>query len=174
MTVVNDFFKEVTGKYGQKAKETADSLAKASVGKKIKSASEAIAALEKYQANIYKKFSQADLNAIGNAIESMNHAALAKNLKSFSTAFTFIGYGRNAPDITPSLVSGIKTGDFKPFFLKVETLLAGYYASEGVAFIFAVLTGSGLGIFAFGLLLALAGAMIDESFVQKINNDIFG
>ncbi|EFB4160652.1 TPA: hypothetical protein N6086_004716, partial [Escherichia coli] len=47
--------------------------------------------------------------------------------------------------------------------------IAGNAATALVALVFSILTGSALGIIGYGLLMAVTGALIDESLVEKAN-----
>ncbi|RYM53340.1 hypothetical protein BSQ97_10240 [Serratia proteamaculans] len=168
-----DFFKEATAKYGENSAAIARELANSAKGKKIRSATEAIQAYNKYGPAIMKKFSVDDRQAIARALESVNRDLVAKNLAKFSKAFGAVGYTIDAVALAKELAKGIRTGDFTSFYVKVETLAVGLVASALVAFTFAVLTTSPFGILAYGLLLALTGALIDEKLMQKVNDTIF-
>ncbi|MDC9084511.1 colicin-like pore-forming protein [Escherichia coli] len=63
-------------------------------------------------------------------------------------------------------VSGQRTG---VLFVKTEAIIAGNAATALVALVFSILTGSALGIIGYGLLMAVTGALIDESLVEKAN-----
>ncbi len=54
-------------------------------------------------------------------------------------------------------------------FVKTEAIIAGNAATALVALVFSILTGSALGIIGYGLLMAVTGALIDESLVEKAN-----
>ncbi|CAI0858148.1 colicin-like pore-forming protein [Serratia quinivorans] len=168
-----DFFKETTAKYGENSAAIARELADSAKGKKLRNATEAMQTYNKYGPAIMKKFSVADRQAIARALESVNRDLVAKNLAKFSKAFGAVGYTIDAAALAKELAKGIRTGDFTSFYVKVETLSAGLIASAIVAFTFAVLTTTPFGILAYGLLLALTGALIDEKLIQKINDKIF-
>lgn len=168
-----DFFKEATAKYGENSAAIARELANSAKGKKIRNAAEAMQAYNKYGPAIMNKFSTADRQAIARALESLNRDLAAKNLAKFSKAFGAVGYTIDAVALAKELAKGIRTGDFTSFFVKVETISAGLVASAIVAFTFAVLTTTPLGILAYGLLLALTGALINEGLIQKVNDSIF-
>jgi len=171
---VADFYTEVFNKYGEKAKAAAENLANKAKGKRIRSAGEAMAAFNKYQQQIDNKFNQADRQAIANALASQNMDEISKNLARFSKAFSALGYGLTVKDLVESLTEAARTGNYNQFFLKVETVIAGYYVSELVAFSFAVLTGSAIGVLGFGLIIALASSFVDDSLVDEVNHLIFG
>lgn len=62
-----------------------------------------------------------------------------------------------------------RTDNWCPFFVKTETIIAGNAATALVALVFSILTGSALGIIGYGLLMAVTGALIDETLVEKAN-----
>lgn len=62
-----------------------------------------------------------------------------------------------------------RTDNWRPFFVKTETIIAGNAATALVALVFSILTGSALGIIGYGLLMAVTGALIDETLVEKAN-----
>lgn len=166
-------FKEVAAKFDEQAQTSAKKFSYTAKGKRIRNADKALAAFNKYKGNINKKFSQKDREAIANAIAGLKQAELAKKLKICTRAPGFISYGLNILDIIPVSVTSIKTGDYKAFYLKVETFLVGYYATEAVALVFSIITGSALGILGFALLMAMFGTLIDDSLVREINDTIF-
>ena len=63
----------------------------------------------------------------------------------------------------------VRTDNWRPFFVKTETIIAGNAATALVALVFSILTGSALGIIGYGLLMAVTGALIDETLVEKAN-----
>nr|WP_261422549.1 colicin-like pore-forming protein [Serratia quinivorans] len=52
-------------------------------------------------------------------------------------------------------------------------MIAGKLASALVAFAFAALTATPLGILGFGLIMAITGALVDTKLMDQINNSIF-
>ena len=63
----------------------------------------------------------------------------------------------------------VRTDNWRPFFVKTETIIAGNTATALVALVFSILTGSALGIIGYGLLMAVTGTLIDETLVEKAN-----
>ncbi|MCV5208537.1 colicin-like pore-forming protein, partial [Escherichia coli] len=61
---VNDFYKELASKYGDKLEKEAKALADEAKGKKIRNANEAIKAFDRYKDVLNKKFSVSDREAI--------------------------------------------------------------------------------------------------------------
>ncbi|HGF1627565.1 TPA: colicin-like pore-forming protein [Escherichia coli] len=66
---------------------------------------------------------------------------------------------------------GGKTSIFShPVYLFLrEFSLQDFRGGSLVALVFSILTGSALGIIGYGLLMAVTGALIDESLVEKAN-----
>lgn len=168
-----DFFKEVFNKFGANSSAIAEELANAAKGKQIKSFDEAMAAYNKYGSAIHSKFSVADREAIVRALESVDRNLVASNLSKFSRAFGAVGITIDSAALSTELYKGIRTGDYSSFYLKAETITFGLAASAILAFTFAALAATPLGILAFGLLLAITSALIDEALMQRINNTIF-
>ncbi len=63
----------------------------------------------------------------------------------------------------------VRTDNWRPFFVKTETIRAGNAATPLVALVFSILTGSTLGIIGYGLLMAVTDTLIDETPVEKAN-----
>ncbi|MFT4274549.1 MAG: colicin-like pore-forming protein [Pantoea sp.] len=171
--ITADFYGEVLDSAGEKASQTAQQLASAAQGKTLRSAQEALTAFNTYQGNILSKFGAQDLQAIANAIASADSTKMAQDMAQYSKALSLISIGLDVKDVVTSLVDAIETGDYSKFFLKVETVGAGMLATEIVAFVFAAMTGSVLGTLAFGLLMALTGAMITDKVISDVNDAIF-
>ncbi|MCS3405878.1 colicin-like pore-forming protein [Serratia sp. AKBS12] len=168
-----DYFKEVTAKYGVNSAAIARELADSAKGKKIRNVTEALQAYEKYGLAIHRKFSVQDREAIARALESVNRDLVAQNLAKFSKAFGAVGYTIDAVSLSVELAKGIRTGDYKSFYVRAETIGASLAASALVAFTFAVLTATPLGILAYGLLLAITSTLINDALIRKINDTIF-
>ncbi|WP_419793225.1 colicin-like pore-forming protein (plasmid) [Serratia fonticola] len=168
-----DYFKEVTAKYGVNSAAIARELADSAKGKKIRNVTEALQAYERYGSAIHRKFSVQDREAIARALESVNRDLVAKNLAKFSKAFGAVGYTIDAVSLAVELAKGIRTGDYKSFYVRAETIGASLAASAIVAFTFAVLTATPLGILGYGLLLAITSTLINDALIQKINDKIF-
>lgn len=168
-----DFLKEQTAKFGEKAGQTAQKLADAAQGNTLRNADEALAAFSKHQANIYARFGESDRQAMANALASLDANKLSQDLAKYSRALSLVSYGLDAFALAKELQNSLNTGDFKPFFLKVESMGVGLLATELVAWVFAVMTGSVIGILGFGLLMTLTGALINEQLMDDVNNALF-
>ena len=91
ISIASDFYKALTEKFGDKLLNEAKVLESAAKGKKLRNASEAMAAFEKYKDNLNKKFNKVDRIAIAKALESIDKAAMAAQLQKFSKMFGVVG-----------------------------------------------------------------------------------
>lgn len=169
-----DFYAALTEKFGDKASTLAKELAQSAKGKKIRSASEAIEVFEKHKDAINHKFGAQDKQAISNALNSMDKALMAKNLATFSKGFGGVGKVMDYVDAATAFNNSVSSGDWKPFLIKVETLVAGNLATALVAFAFGLTATTPIGIIAFAVLMAVTSAYVDEKFITIINRDLLG
>lgn len=165
-----DFYKELTDKFSDKASVLAQDFASKTRGKLINSVDDALAAFDRFKDVLDKKYSAADREAISNALMHRDHAQMASNLAKFSKAFGFVGTAIDIYDVfVVELSKAIKTNAWRPFFVKVESLVAGKVATGITAFAFSALAGGSLGILGFALIMALVGAFVDENLMEDIN-----
>lgn len=169
-----DFYKELTSKYGDNASKIAQELADTAKGKQIRNVDEALKAFDQYKNVLNKKFSAKDREAIAKALESVDRGLMAKNLAKFSKAFGVTSKVIDGIDIVVEFKKAVRTDIWRPFFVKLETLAAGAGASWLVAFAFAALTATPLGIVGFGFLIAIVGFLINDELIEKINKDVLG
>ncbi|MBX9479083.1 hypothetical protein J8Z85_08135 [Yersinia enterocolitica] len=169
-----DFYKELTSKYGDNASKIAQELAEAAKGKQIRNVDEALKAFGQYKDVLNKKFSAKDREAMAKALESVDRGLMAKNLAKFSKAFGVTSKVIDGIDIVVEFKKAVRTDIWRPFFVKLETLAAGAGASWLVAFAFAVLTATPLGIVGFGFLIAIVGFLINDELIEKINKGVLG
>jgi len=166
-----DFYKELTDKLSMQAAEVAKSLAQEAKGKKIRSAREALNAFEKYGDDIFEKYSIQDRKAIANAVESINRDKMAKILKRFSTGMGVVGKIVDGYDLLiMQLPNSIRTNNWRPFFVKVESLLAGAAATAVTAFAFSIILGTPLGLLGFALIMTLVSAFVNDELMEKANS----
>lgn len=161
-----DFYKEVFNSYGEKAEKLAKTMAEQAKGKKIRNAEDALKAYNKYNNNINRKIDAKDRKAIAAALESVKVDDIAKNLKKFSKSMGFVSY---ANDLRIELIKAMETDNWRPFFVKAETILVGISAAGIVGLGFSFLLGGPLGLLGYGLLLAGIGALIDDNLVEEAN-----
>ncbi|WP_237584691.1 MULTISPECIES: colicin-like pore-forming protein [Proteus] len=164
-----DFYKEVFNAYGDKARKLAESLAQQARGKAIRNVDDALKAYEKYKADINRRINAKDRKAIATALESIKLDDIAQKLKKFSKGMTYTGYAINFSDWATELHKAIQTDDWRPFFVKTETLIVGMAATSVAGFTFSVLLGGPIGILGYGLIMAGVGALINDDLVEKAN-----
>ncbi|SUB99387.1 colicin-like pore-forming protein [Proteus penneri] len=164
-----DFYKEVFNAYGDKARKLAESLAQQVRGKTIRNVDDALKAYEKYKVDINRRINAKDRKAIATALESIKIDDIAQKLKKFSKGMTYTGYAINFSDWATELHKAIQTDDWRPFFVKTETLIVGMAATSVAGFTFGVLLGGPIGILGYGLIMAGVGALINDDLVEKAN-----
>ncbi|HAU5602967.1 TPA: hypothetical protein JD320_002142 [Citrobacter koseri] len=169
---VNDFYKELTSKYGDKLAKEARELADDAKGKKLRNAQEAIKAFDKYKDSLNKKFSVADRNAIAKALESLNKEQMAKQLKIYGKAFGFVGEAIQWSGFFNDLAKGFKTGNWNDAIISGEKIAAGKLASVMVAVAFSAMTVNPVGILGFAAIMAVTSALITDERLNKVNNFI--
>ncbi|ROP59156.1 colicin pore forming domain-containing protein [Enterobacter sp. BIGb0383] len=165
-----DFYKELTEKFGEQSAKVSEELAAAAKGKTIKNADEALKAFEKYKDVLNKKFSVKDREAISNALESLKRDEMAKNFARFSKAFKYVGNTIDVYDTAMELKKAVETDNWRPFFVKLESLAAGRAATAITAFSYSIILGTPLGIFGFAIMMTLVSVFVDDKFVEKINS----
>lgn len=164
-----DFYKEVFNSYGEKAEKLAKTMAEQAKGKKIRNAEDALEAYNKYNNNINRKIDAKDRKAIAAALESVKVDDIAKNLKKISKSMGFVSYVIDANDLRIELIKAMETDNWRPFFVKAETILVGISAAGIVGLGFSFLLGGPLGLLGYGLLLAGIGTLIDDNLVEEAN-----
>lgn len=165
-----DFYKELTEKYSQNASILAQKIAEKSYGKTIRGVDQALVVFDKYKNVLNSKYSVADREAIASALMSVDRAQMALSLAKFSKAFNFVGLSIDVYDVVVELNNAIKTQNWRPLFVKLESLAVGRSASAITAFAFSLITGTAMGVFGFALIMALVGAFIDDSLIEEVNS----
>nr|WP_191622470.1 colicin-like pore-forming protein [Pseudomonas fluorescens] len=167
-----DFYKEVTAKYGEKASALAKELADKAQGKRIRNAQQALNAFDQYKGVLDKKFSVKDRQAIANTLEALDNERMSKDLARLSKAFGSVGNVMDFVDLATEARKATQTGNWLPFFIKAETILAGKGATAAVAAVFGMMTGATLGLLGFALLMAVASALVTDERVTELNDFI--
>ncbi|MBG5951133.1 hypothetical protein I5E72_15445 [Proteus terrae] len=164
-----DFYKEVFNAYGDKARKLAESLAQQTRGKTIRNVDDALKAYEKYKADINRKINAKDRKAIATALESIKLDDITQKLKKFSKGMAYTSYAINFADWATELHKAIQTDNWRPFFVKTETIIVGMAGTAITGFTFSVLLGGPIGILGYGLIMAGVGALINDDLVEKAN-----
>ena len=163
------FYEGTFERFGEISRNIARELADAAKGKKLRNAQEALDAFEKYGEAIRRKFGSKDRAAIAAALESLSRDEMAKNMARFSRAFMLTAEAINFYDLYTELVKAVKTEQWRPFFVKAETLLAGKGATAITAWAFSIIAGTPLRILGFALVIAIVSAMIDDQLIERVN-----
>ncbi|MGC0990073.1 colicin-like pore-forming protein [Pantoea agglomerans] len=167
-----DFMAEITGKYSQQASALAQEYAEHAKGKTLRNVDEALAAFNNYKNSLGAKFSAADRNAIANALNSVQYSSYATQLAKFSKGFGYYGVATDTYETVKELIKAFLTDNWRPALVKIEAMTAGKVAVVAVAFTFAALAGTPIGILGYGVLLALTSALIDDALINKINTSL--
>lgn len=119
--------------------------------------------------NINKKVSTKDREAIAKALESVKVNDIANNLKKFGKGMGFVSNAMYVNDLRIELIKAIRTDNWRPFFVKAETIGAGMAVSAVVGFAFSALLGGPVGILGYALIMAGVGALIDDELIERAN-----
>ncbi|EJL9672462.1 colicin [Escherichia coli] len=167
--LTSDFYRTIYNEFGKQASELAKELASVSQGKQIKSVDDALNAFDKFRNNLNKKYSIQDRMAISKALEAINQVHMAENFKLFSKAFGFTGKVIDRYDVAVELQKAVKTDNWRPFFVKLESLAAGRAASAVTAWTFSVMLGTPVGILGFAIIMAAVSALVNDKFIEQVN-----
>jgi len=102
----------------------------------------------------------------------MDQAEVVQKLSVMQRGFGVASKSVDVATLTNEISKAVQTGNWHPVFIKIETLLAGALASQLLAYYFAALIVSPLGVLLFAVLLASASAAIDESALEELNSFI--
>lgn len=163
------FYQTLTEKYGQKYSLLAQDIAEKSKGKKIGNVNEALAAFEKYQDVLNKKFSKADRDAIFNALESVKYDDWAKHLDKFAKYLKITGRVSFGYDLVSDVLKVRDTGDWKPLFLTLEKKAVDTGLSYLVVLMFSLIAGTTLGIWGVAIVTGILCSFIDKSMLNDLN-----
>lgn len=164
-----DFYNQLSGKFGEHSSKIAKELAEASRGKQIKGVNDALKSYDKFRNRLNKKYSIKDRQAISHALESINRAEMAKSFAIYSKAFGFVSKGMDLVDVATELQKAITTDNWRPFFVKMESLVAGRVASAVTAWTFALMVGTPVGILGFAIIMATMSALVNDNLMEDIN-----
>lgn len=164
-----NFYTELTNRFGEQSAKIAQELADAAKGKQIRNADEALKAFNKYKDVLNKKFSVKDREAIARALESLNRDQMAKSLAKFSKAFNYVGWTIVGYDTVKEIEKALESNNWRPVFVKLESLAAGRAATALTAFAFSIILGAPLGILGFAIMMTLVSAFIDDSLMEDVN-----
>ncbi|WP_317180092.1 colicin-like pore-forming protein [Lelliottia amnigena] len=168
----SDFFKELFNRYGDLQGQIAQELTEASKGKKLRSIDDALKSFGTFKGNFENLYSESERKAISYALESLNRAELAKNLKMFGRAFGMTSVFIDSYEVVVEFKKAIDTNNWRPFFVKAETFFAGMGAGALTAWAFSIILGTTLGVLGFALIMAAVSALVNDSLMEKVNKAI--
>ncbi|WP_174508507.1 colicin-like pore-forming protein [Klebsiella oxytoca] len=172
ISIAADFYKSLSEKFGDKLANEAKKLESLAKGKKLRNASEAIAAFDKYKNNLNKKFSSADRNAIAKALESIDKATMAVQLQKFSKMFGVVGEALQWGSFLNAVAKGFRTGSWNDAIIAGEKIAATKLASLLVVVAYGAIATTPIGIIGFSAILAITAALITDKALQDLNNFI--
>ncbi|EFG8320749.1 TPA: hypothetical protein OQQ84_003833 [Shigella boydii] len=167
-------------KYKVLSREIADNI-KNFQGKTIRSYDEAMASVNKLMANPDLKINAADRDAIVNAWKAFDAEDMGNKFAALGKTFKAADYVMKANNVREKSIEGYQTGNWGPLMLEIESwVLSGIASAVALSFFSAIFgTFAMLGVFSTSLagilaviLAGLVGALIDDNFVDKLNNEI--
>lgn len=150
-------------------------------GKTIRSYDDAMMSLNKILTNPNLKINAKDRDAIINAWESLNAKDLGNKFAALSKTFKIADYAIKANNVRTKSIEGYQTGNWGPLLREVESWVASGIAASVTLAVFSVTLGTmllwaGVPATAVGILgimlSALVGALIDDKFIERLNNEI--
>lgn len=172
ISIAADFYKSLSEKFGDTLSNEAKALEGMAKGKKLRNASEAIAAFDKYKNNLNKKFSSADRSAIAKALESIDKATMAAQLHKFSKMFGVVGEAMQWGNFLNAIAKGFRTGSWNDAIIAGEKIAATKLASLLVVVAYGAIATTPIGIIGFSAILAITAALITDKALQDLNNFI--
>lgn len=167
-------------KYKVLSREIADNI-KNFQGKTIRSYDEAMASVNKLMANPDLKINAADRDAIVNAWKAFDAEDMGYKFAALGKTFKAADYVMKANNVREKSIEGYQTGNWGPLMLEIESWVLSGIASAVALSFFSVAVGSlfitaGVSVTAVGLMgiifAGFIGALIDDDFVDKLNNEI--
>jgi hypothetical protein len=165
-----DFYSSAGEKFGEKTSVLASALAESVKGKTIRSAEQAIKAYDTHKNILEKKFSSQDKQAIANALASLDQQMMASTLNKFGKSLGFAGLAIDGMELATDAKKSVESGNWTPFFIKAETLVAGKAAGILIGLVFGISMATPMGILGFALMMAVTSFLIDEEVITQVNN----
>ena len=167
-------------KYKVLSREIADNI-KNFQGKTIRSYDEAMASVNKLMANPDLKINAADRDVIVNAWKAFDAEDMGNKFAALGKTFKAADYMMKANNVREKSIEGYQTGNWGPLMREIESWVLSGIASAVALSFFSVAVGSlfitaGVSVTAVGLMgiifAGFIGALIDDDFVDKLNNEI--
>ncbi|HAW5999161.1 TPA: pore-forming bacteriocin colicin Y [Escherichia coli] len=150
-------------------------------GKTIRSYDEAMASVNKLMANPDLKINAADRDVIVNAWKAFDAEDMGNKFAALGKTFKAADYVMKANNVREKSIEGYQTGNWGPLMREVESWVVSGIASAVALAIFSATLGAYLlavgasaavvGII--GIIIAsFIGALIDDKFIDRLNNEI--
>jgi len=170
---------DVLKKYGAYVDQVSRDLQSGISGKRVRSYAQALATFEKVNASPGLKLNTQDRQAVVNALNALDKATLANNVKRLGRAFGVTGTIVQVDTVREKAISGYQTGDWKPLMLEFEAMAVGKLAAAAAGAILAsilalVSAPATFAIPAVAVLMALVSALVDADAAEKLNNFFAG
>lgn len=167
-----DVSEKISELYGKRAEELAKEIALKAKGKKIRNINDAAAEYEKHRNNIDKKINAKDRLAIAHYLDYLDVRQAAVTFNKLAKSMHYAGNAVYVYQLYNEMKQAIRTNNWRPFYVKAETILVGMGATAVCGLALSFLTGGPLGIIAFGFILAGVSVLIDDKLIEKVNKFI--
>lgn len=167
-----DVSEKISELYGKRAEELAKEIALKAKGKKIRNINDAAAEYEKHRNNIDKKINAKDRLAIAHYLDYLDVRQAAVTFNKLAQSMHYAGNAVYVYQLYSEMKQAIRTNNWRPFYVKAETILVGMGATAVCGLALSFLTGGPLGIIAFGFILAGVSVLIDDKLIEKVNKFI--
>ncbi|MGJ7066508.1 colicin-like pore-forming protein [Morganella morganii] len=167
-----DVAKDISKLYGKRAEELAKEIALKAKGKKIRNINDAAIEYEKHRHNIDKKINAKDRMAIAHYLDYLDVRQASVTFNKLGRSMGYAGYTVYVHQLYSEMKEAIRTNNWRPFFVKAETILAGMGAGAVCGLALSFLTGGPLSIIAFGFIMAGISVLIDDQLIEKVNKFI--
>ena len=107
---------------------------------------------------------------MANAIQAMDKAQMAQQLKAWGRYFGYAGDALDAISVTEGIAKGLRTGDWGDAINTMKSFVGGKIAGLAVAVVFSSLAISGVGFVGYALLYGLAAATINTDTMNIMQN----
>ncbi|WP_421672495.1 colicin-like pore-forming protein [Raoultella terrigena] len=166
------FFNDLYGKFGENQEKIAKELFESAKDKKLRSIDDAIKSYGTFKGNFDKLHNESRRKAISLELKAVERTELVKNLKVFGKAFGLVDKTIDGYDLVTELRKSIESNNWRPFFVKAESIFAGLGASWLTAWSFSIILATPLGVVTFAVIMASVSALVDEKLMEKINKSI--
>lgn len=175
-----DISKTIVNKYNEIVKEIAEDIRNFQ-GKTIRSYDDAMKSLQKIIENPSMKIKSSDKDAIVNALKGFDAKDMADKVGKLGRSFNVAGLILKVDTVRQKFIEGIKTGNWGPLVLEVESWVLSGIASTIALGVFSAalapwLLAAGMTTTAVTvagiIVVAFLASLIDAKVAEKINNEL--